>query len=1040
MSKNDCKLCGLILLLLLTSLGSFAQQIVTGMVRGANDSLPVVAATVTVKGTNIATVSDIKGNFTITVPSGKHLLVVSSVGFTDVEVDPSSGNLNVLLSESTTSLNDVVVVGYGTQKKSVVTGAISSVKAKDLENVPSSGRIEQALQGRVSGVTIAQNAGQPGSNATIRVRGITTFDDAGNNPLWVIDGIVVDAGGIGYINQSDIESIEVLKDATSAAIYGTRAASGVILVTTKKGRAGKISFSYNGLYGTSAPAKKLDLLNATEYATLMNERSVAGGGDIVYSDPASLGNGTDWQAQIFNDDARRSDNEFSISGGGDKSTFYLSFGLLNQQGIVSTDISQYDRKNIRLNSTHKINKFFTFGETVGYAHAKSIGLGNTNSEYGGPLSSAINLDPITPLIETDSAVLKQAPYLNNAVILAPNGYPYGISTIVGQEMSNPKAYEQTRLGNYNWSDDFVGNAYLEIKPTQNITIRSSIGGKLAYWGSQGFTPVYYLSPTINVTQNNLSRNSNKVFYWNIENTIQYSKIIDDHNFSILLGQGAYVDNIGGSSTVTVFNLPVNNYQDASFNFPSTQANRTDGVSDFTEHKISSLFGRVNYNYKEKYLFTGIIRRDGSTRFGSNNKFGNFPSASVGWVASREDFWPTNKVVNTFKLRGGYGKVGNDGGIPDFSYTPLVVGGYNYTIGNGGTILTGYAPKTLANPDLHWEETTQADVGFDAQVLTNFTLTVDVYNKKTSGILRPVPIPLYVGVSDQPAANIADMENRGLEIELGYHKRIGQVDLGINGNVSFLKNEVTYVNSDADFIDGGAGFQSMGTVTRIQVGQSFNSFYGYKTMGIFQTQADVNAYVNKDGGLIQPNAKPGDFRWADLNGDGTISEDDKTFLGSNIPKETFGLTVTAAYKGFDVMIFGQGAAGNKIFQGLRRLDIANANYQTKALDRWAGPGTSNDFPRLTSSDDNGNFQKMSDFYLESGDYLRLKLLQLGYTFNNNFLSRIGCTKLRLYVTGENLVTLTNYTGYDPEIGGGVFGIDKGYYPQARSFLVGAQIQF
>ena len=460
------------------------------------------------------------------------------------------------------------------------------------------------------------------------------------------------------------------------------------------------------------------------------------------------------------------------------------------------------------------------------------------------MSSAINLDPITPVVETDSVILRQAPYLGNHVILAPNTYPYGISTTVGQEMSNPLAYIQTKLGNYNWSDDFVGNAYLEIKPIPGITIRSSVAGKLAYYGSQGFTPLFYLSPTINTTQNNFSRTTNKGFSWNVENTIQFSKIIGDHNFSILAGQGAYVDNIGNGSTVTVFNLPISNYKDASFNFPSTQANRTDGISDNVIHKITSIFGRINYNYKEKYLFTGIIRRDGSSRFGSNHKFGNFPSASLGWVPTKENFWPQTNIVNTLKIRGGYGKVGNDGGIPDFSYTPLVTGGYNYTIGNGGTIITGYAPNTLANPDLHWEQTTQANIGFDAQLLNHLNLTVDLFNKKTTGILRPVPIPLYVGVSDQPSANIADMTNKGIEVELGYHNRIGQVDLGINGNVSFLKNEVTYVNSDANFIDGGAGFQSMGTVTRIQVGHSFNSFYGYKTMGIFQTPADVNAYVNK----------------------------------------------------------------------------------------------------------------------------------------------------------------------------------------------------
>ncbi len=934
--KTKLLLCSL--LFILSSGALMAQNLsVSGKVISKTTNEPLSGATVSVKGSSVATTTDASGNYQISVPKKGSILIVSFIGMEAQEKVINQGGIqNFTVSESNNSLNEVVVVGYGTQKKSVVTGAISSVKAKDLENIPN-GRIEQSLQGRVAGVTIAQNAGQPGAASTIRVRGVTTFNDAtngNNNPLWVVDGTVVDAGGIGYINQSDIESIEVLKDATSAAIYGTRAATGVILVTTKKGRSGKLTVSYNGYYGTSAPSKKLDLLNATEYATLINERLVAGGGSPLYTNPESFGKGTDWQSEIFNNDARRTNHEVSLSGGGERSTFYLSFGLQDQDGIVATDISNYKKNSIRLNSTHKIAKFITFGETVGYTHQKSIGIGNTNSEFGGPLSSAINLDPITPVVVTDLTAAGGAPYNSNPVIRDANGYPYGISSAVGQEMSNPKAYIQTRLGNYNWSDDFVGNAYLEISPIEHIKFRSSIGGKLAFYGDQYFTPVFYLSPTISVSKNNYGKNDNKVFNWTFENTLQYSNIIGDHDFTVLLGQGAYVENNGGGSSITLFDLPISSYKDASFNFPITQANRTSGGYDMTLHRVSSLFARVNYNYKEKYLLTSIMRQDGGTRFGSDFKYGYFPSFSLGWVASKENFWPSNDLVKTLKIRGGYGKVGNDQ-IGDYRYTSVVNGGYNYTLGNSGTIYTGYAPLTLANPKLHWEQTTQADIGIDAQLFTNFNLTVDVYNKKTTGILRSIPIPLYVGVASRPAANIADMENRGLEVELGYHKRLGAVNFSANGNVALLKNEVTYINSDADFIDGDAGFQSMGSVTRTQVGQSYNSFYGYHTLGIFQTPEEVNAYVNKDGGLIQPKARPGDFRWQDSNGDGVINEQDKVFLGTNLPKVTFGMTLNAEYKGFDVMVFGQGAAGNKIFQGLRRLDIANANYQTKALSSLDG---------------------------------------------------------------------------------------------------------
>lgn len=1012
---------------------------VSGTVKDKATGLALSDATVSIKGSSTRTKTNAQGEFTIKVAQNGAVLSISYVGMKTVDYTVNNaGPLSIELESTSTTLEDVVVnVGYGTQKKSVVTGSISRVSAKDLANVPN-GRVEQALQGRVAGVTIASNSGQPGTPSSILIRGVTTFG-GGNNPLWVVDGIVVDAGGIGYLNQSDIESIEVLKDATSAAIYGTRAATGVIMVTTKKGRAGQMSVNYNGFYGSSSPAKMLHLLNATQYATLLNERSVAGGGNVLFNNVGSLGLGTDWQKAIFNNDARRYSHEVSLSGGNEKSTFYLSFGTQDQQGIVATEISNFTKQNIRLNATHKISKVFTLGQTLGYTHAKSIGIGNTNSEYGGPLSSAINLDPITSLVVTDPLVAASAPYSVNPVIRDKNGNPYGISTIVGQEMTNPLAYIQTRLGQYNWSDDMIGNAFLEANISKDIKFKSTIGGKLAFWGYQGFTPVNYLSATNSLLKNNYTKANNNTLNWNVENTITYNKKVNDHSFAVLLGQGAYMENNGGGSSVAMLDLPINSYKDASFNFDISQANRTSGTYDFIQHKLTSLFGRVNYNYQEKYLFTGIYRRDGSSRFGANNKFGMFPSFSAGWVANKEGFWKQNNIVNTLKVRAGYGIVGNDA-IRDFGYLSTVAGGLNYTLGNAGVITTGYAPTTLDNPDLRWEETTQANFGFDAQIFNDFNLTVDLFNKKTTGILRPISIPGYVGVTSAPVANVADMENKGVEVELGYRKRIGELNFSANGNFAYLKNEVTYVASDTRFINGDAAFQSMGPVTRTEVGQSYNAFYGFQTAGIFQNAAEIANYKNAAGGMIQPSAKPGDFRWVDTDGDGSITDKDKTYLGSSLPKYTFGLTLNADYKGFDVMVFAQGAAGNKIFQGLRRLDIGTANWQTRALSRWTGDGTSNTYPRLTSADDNGNFGKMSDFYLEDGNYLRLKVVQIGYTLPIKMLKKIGGTKLRVYATGENLLTLTKYTGYDPEIGGGVFGIDKGIYPQAKSFILGIQLQF
>jgi TonB-linked SusC/RagA family outer membrane protein len=989
------------------------------------------------KGTKNGVVTDFDGNFTINSEVGA-TLSFSYLGFlTQHVVVTNNSNLAITLSQDLALLDEVVVVGYGTQKKSVVTGAISGVKQSELEDLPIT-RVEQTLQGRVSGVTIAANSGQPGSSSTVRVRGITTLGS--NEPLWVVDGVVVDSGGIGYLNQSDIASVEVLKDAASQAIYGARAATGVILITTKKGKTGKLSVNYNGYTGVSSTARTLDLLNGTQYATLLNEKSVNGGGTIIFSNPESLGAGTDWQSVIFNNSARRTSHELSLSGGNDVSKFYTSFGYSDQEGIVMSDISNYTRKNIRLNSTHKINEKLTFGQTIGYSNEKNIGIGNTNSEFGGPLSSAINLDPLTPIVETDATLANQAPYTNNGIWRDANGNPYGISTLIAQEMSNPLAYQQTRLGNYGWSDNFVGNAYVELEPIEGLKFRSTLGAKLAYWGYESFTPVSYLNAATIVSQNNISRGKNKGFGWNVENTVSYSKTLKKHNFSVLFGQGVYVDNISSGETVTYFDIPVDNYRDASFNFSVPTDQIVASAYTGTEHRVTSLFSRLTYDYDEKYLLTAIIRRDGSSRFGSNNKYGTFPSFSAGWVPSKESFWNDNDIVNQLKIRGGYGVTGSDA-IGDFRYLSTVSGGRNYTIGNSGSVAIGNSPDAPSNPDLKWEETSQLNMGFDAKLFKDFSLVFDWYKKETTGILQPVTIPGYVGASGSPTGNVADMENTGIDLEIGYNKQFNEVNVSLSGNMSYLENNVTFLGNDVDFLSGGEGFQSSTyPITRTQVGQPVNSFFGFKTNGIFQNQEEIDSYVNSTGTIIQPNAQLGDFKWQDLDDDGDIDSDDRSFLGSSIPKLTFGFTLNVDYKNFDLLMFLQGASGNKIFQGLRRLDVENANYQTAALGRWVGEGTSNNYPRLTTNDTNNNFSNPSDFYLEDGDYLRLKTIQIGYSLPSDVIRKCGIDKLRIYFTSENLFTFTKYSGYDPEIGGGVFGIDRGYYPQAITNQIGINLQF
>lgn len=1002
--------------------------------------------TVSEKGTTNGTTTDFDGNYQITAGTTS-TLVYSFIGYAQGEEAVNGRTtINFTLKPETESLEEVIVVGYGTQKKSVVTGAISSVKAKDLENLPIT-RIEQALQGRASGLTIAANSGQPGSSSTIRVRGITSYGN--NEPLWVVDGVIVDAGGIGFLNQSDIESIEVLKDAASQAIYGTRAAAGVILVTTKKGKEGKITVTYNGYTGTSKAARKLDLLNSSQYATLRNESYVNGyNGDpndlqLPFPNAESLGGGTNWQSAIFNDNARREGHEFSISGGNAKSTFYTSFGILDQQGIVATDISKYNRKNLRLNSTHKLSDRVTFGQTLGYSNEKTIGLGNTNNEYGGPLSSAINLDPTTPLIVTDPDMANQAPYTTNPGIIRDQfGNPYGISQNVQQEITNPLAYIQTRKGNFNWADNFVGNAYLEIELIEGLKFKTTLGAKAAYWGYESFTPVSFLNSSTVVSRNNISRGNNKGFGWNFENTLSYTKNIKDHNFTALLGQGVYVDDISKGTSVTYFDIPASNFENASFPGSHPETDKVSSAYNSVEHRVTSLFGRLNYDYNEKYLFTGIIRRDGSSRFGVNNQYGVFPSMSLGWVVSKENFWKENKVVNSIKIRGGYGTVGSDA-IPNFAFLSSIGGGRNYSFGTTGNYVVGFSPNRPSNPDLKWEETTQTNIGFDLRFLENFSLSFDWYKKVTDDLLRPFPIPDYIGAIDNPIGNVGKMENSGYEFELGYNKTFGELNVSLNGNVSYLKNEVIYLGQTLgtnNAVIDGPGFQTLGSVTRSEQGHSYDEFYGYQTDGIFQNQAEVNAYINEGGDLIQPNASPGDFRFRDNNGDGEITPEDRTYIGNPTPDWTYGVSLNLKYKSFDLSVMGQGVAGNQIFQGLRRLDILNSNYQTSALNRWTGEGTSNTYPRLVDGDPNGNLSKFSSFYLQDGDYFRIKVVQLGYTLPREWTTKASIQRLRLYVTGENLFTFTKYTGYDPEVGGGTLSIDKGQYPQARSIMFGANLEF
>lgn len=1026
----------LLLFSLFFSASVWAQEIdVSGKVTAKSDGLPIPGVSVQIEGTKTGVATDQNGAFRIKVPKQGTVLVFSQIGMeTKTYTVNNNQPINIVMGEQTSALGEVVVIGYGTQKKSIVTGAISQVKASDLENMPVM-RVEQSLQGRTAGLTITSSSGQPGDGATLRIRGTTSINNS--EALYIVDGVQI-GGGIDYLNQADIESIEVLKDAASAAIYGARAANGVILITTKRGnKNGRINVSYNTYLGTQAPARKLNLLNATQYATLYNEAELAANPNVAtprFPNPAQYGEGTDWQSTIFNNSAKIQNHELSIAGGNEKSNYYSSFGYFDQDGIVATSNSKYKRFTARFNSDHQITKAIKFGQTIGYTRTNSVGVA-TNTEYGSPLVRAINIDPLTPLVETDPAKYNLPIYTGNPVVRNAEGFPYGISNYAQSEILNPVAALAVAQGR-NWSDKIVGNAYVEAEIIPGLKIRSQGGVDLAFWGNDGFTPIYYLNSINQTTITSYNRNNNRGLFWLLENTLSYTKSINKHNFTALVGYSAQ-KNKGETQGGTKEGIPVNNIKDASLQFPVPRANDVFYGGEYL-NTLNSMFARLTYNFDEKYLFTGIVRRDGSSRFGPNNKFGYFPSGSVGWIASKENFFPKNEVLTFLKFRGSYGVTGNDN-IGDFRYLSTVSGGRNFTLGTSAGLNNGVSPDALSNPDLRWEETSSTDIGLEATLFQNFTLTADWYHKKTTGMLLQIAVPGYVGNSG-PIGNIADLSNKGFELELGYNKKIGDLSLRFAANGSFLKNNIDFLGDDKEFLGGQTVTPQGLEITRTKVGHAIGSFFGYRSDGLFQNQQQINDYKNSAGGLIQPNAKPGDIKFLDLNGDGLISDNDREIIGDPTPNFTYGFTINAAYKGFDMVMLAQGVSGNQIFNALRRFDLPTANYTTAILNRWTGEGTSNVTPRLTLQDDNKNYSRVSSLFIEDGSYFRIKTLQVGYTLPQALVQKAGLNKVRFYVMANNLVTFTKYKGYDPEIGGGSYGVDRGFYPQARTFFAGLNIGF
>ena len=1037
---------------------------------------PIIGASVVQKGTSNGAATDLDGNFTVNVEPGT-TLVVSYIGYETVEVW-AADNMSIVLRPDDKTLEEVVVIGYGVQKKSVVTASIAKVTAEDLSDKTRL-RAEDALKGMAAGVQVTSASGQPGAKSMIRIRGIGTINNS--EPLYIIDGMPTDQNGMESVNPSDIESIEVLKDAASGAIYGARAANGVILVTTKKGKMGKASINYNFSYGWQSAWKKRDVTGATDYAILQNERAVQNGMAPLYPDPYNLvdangepikGFGTNWQELLFNDNAPIVQHDVSVSGASEKVNYYLSLGYFTQEGIVGGNYGQsnYDRLTIRSNNQFNLfdnskerdflNKL-DFGANLSYSRVHNTGI-DANSTWGSPLGSALYLAPTLPVTLTQLGYDEQGlPRYGQGMIDRYNdydlyydaqGYPYTIPGYVGsyQEQNNPIALMH-RNPTRNWSHKFMPKFSLDLHLYDALKYHFTYSAELSFWGYEGaILEKYYLSGNSNSDHTEASAYKGNNTSWQVENTLTYDKIFGKHSIAVVLGQSAMKfkgDELGGShwNLVNIYKPSINYTTGGSLEITTDEDGKMTGAKSlvgvwggpYTEHHVSSLFARLSYNYDERYMFQGTIRRDGSSRFGPNNKYGTFPSFSVGWNVMNEAFMvDTRDWLTNLKLRASWGKNGNDN-IDDFAYTTLTAmgGSSNYYFGQTAAMIYGSKANRLANEDLKWEESEQTDFGVDFGFWNNkLTFSVDYYIKKTNGMIIPMPIPSYVGEA-RPLANVGDMENSGWEFELSYKWNVSDAQFAIKGNASYLKNKLKNLGNDTGFLNYGISQFSDGG-TRAENGQPFPFFYGYKTNGIFQNVAEVQAYTNKDGGLIMPNAKPGDFRFVDMDGDGQITSDDRTNIGNGVPDWTFGLNFDAQWKGFDLSVFFQGVSGADVFDATYRQDIASGNYPTWVLQRWTGEGTSNTVPTLGDSKN----WVISDMYIQDGSYLRLKNITLGYTLPRKLTGRVGISRLRLYARAENLFTWTKYWGFDPEIGSGStsLGVDYGVYPQARTFTLGFNV--
>jgi TonB-linked SusC/RagA family outer membrane protein len=1048
----------MIALLVLCGAGVINAQslTVTGTVTSATDNEPLIGASVIVKGSSSGAATNIDGAYSITASKGA-TLVFSYVGFASKEVKVTGDVLDVALTETAGSLDELVVVGYGVQKKKLVTGATAQVKGDDLAKLNTTSPL-QAMQGQMAGVNISSESGQPGSSMKVTIRGLGTVGNA--SPLYLIDGI---GGDISTLNPNDIESIDVLKDAASAAIYGAQAANGVVLITTKQGREGKAKVTFDAYYGWQKVARKAQLLNSQQYMTIMDEQNVNDGkAPYDWSSINSIWNrdaegnatsviDTDWLDTMLNDNATTQSYTLGVTGGSKTSTYALSLGYMNQEGIVGgKDVSNYSRYNFRINSDHKLfDNILTVGEQVSFVYVKQRGI-NVGNQYNNTLRSAFGTSPLAPVYSDNNYF--DSPYndTTNSDWYNADGNPYG------SMMTNSNNYTKTAT--------FNGNAYAQLEPIKNLKIRTVLGAVYGSSDYRSFAPKShfgYYDDAYDSAYTKVGQNMNNSLGLTWTNTASYDWNIKDHSFNALVGMESYRYSgtyLGANQAYLKEGFDDWNH---AYIDNGTAATTDKGLSasgkPHDESRSVSYFARLGWNYDERYMVNVTVRRDGSSKFASGHRFGTFPSVSAGWNLSNEKFMEdASSWLNFLKIRASWGRVGNQN-ISNYQYlAPITSSNTHYyfgsAIGANGVYDNSYAsnladnygayPSRFANENVTWETSEQTNIGFDARVLNSrLDVNFDFYIKNTKDWLVEAPI-LATSGSGAPYINGGNVKNTGVELNLTWHDNIGDFAYSVGVNGAYNRNRVGSIPTEDGIIHGNSNelYDNATEFYRAQNGYAIGYFWGYQTAGIFQNEQEINDWIAAGNGVLLSDVRPGDVKYVDQNHDGVIDDNDKVDLGCGMPKFTFGFNINLSYKNFDLGITANGNAGNKIVQSYRNQGNKYANYTTSILDRWTGEGTSNKMPSVSNTNRNWQF---SDLYIHDGDFLRISNITLGYDFAK-LLNVKAISQARLYAQVQNAFTFTKYDGMDPEIGYGtsdwVSGVDLGYYPRPRTFLFGVNLAF